>query len=87
MQQLILKDKAIPHMWKYDTGNHSDIDPVKYKAQKYVMQVDSVDGTVINDFKSMATAAKSLGVSMYKIRKACEGDDSVFHDFYLRYRE
>ena len=80
-------DTAYGYMWKYDTGDHSDIEPVKYKAQKSVLQIDSDDDTVINVYKSMSIAAKSLGVSMRKIRKACAGDGTVFQGFYLRYRE
>jgi len=80
-------DTAYGFMWKYDTGNHSDIEPVKYKAQKYVMQMDSSDGTVIKEFKSISTAAKSLGVHRRKIKSACEGDDTIFQGFYLRFRE
>lgn len=78
-------ETAYGFMWKYDDGNHEDIDPVKYKNQKMIFKIDKKTGIIIREYKSMSEAAKDLNVSMNKIRIACGGRDS-FDDFVLRYK-
>ncbi len=79
-------DTAYGYMWKYDTGNHSDIAPVKYKLQKQVVKIDKKTGNKMCEYKSMTVAAKELGVHINHIRKACEGTEDISNDFYLRYK-
>ncbi len=78
-------EAAYGYMWKYDTGDHSDIEPIKYKHQRAVVKIEKGSGKVLEKYKSMAEASRSLKVSMNKIRYACEGRDS-FDDFILRYK-
>lgn len=78
-------EAAYGYMWKYDTGDHSDIDPIKYKSQKAVVKVEKTTGRVLETYKSMAEASRSLGVSMNKIRIACNGRDS-FDSFILKFK-
>ena len=80
-------DTAYGFMWKYDTGNHDDIEPIKYKAEKRVVKYDKVSGAVLDTYKSMTVAAEILGVGIYRVRQACNGKDSIFESFYLRYKE
>jgi len=78
-------ETAYGFMWKYDEGNHSDIQPVKYKSQKAVEKINKESGAVIEEYKSISSAAKDLKVSMNKIKYACNGKDS-FETFTLRYK-
>jgi hypothetical protein len=73
-------------MWKYDTGDHSDIEPVKYKHQKRVIQIDKKTDKIITEYKSMTVAAKELGIHISHIKKACESKEDISNDFYLRYK-
>lgn len=79
-------DNAYGYMWKYDTGNHDNIAPIKYKAQRSVLKISKSDGTILDSFKSMSVASKELHVNMYHIKKACDGDDTIFDGFRLRYK-
>lgn len=78
-------ETAYGFMWKYDDGNHENINPVKYKNRRMISKIDKKTGKVIREYKSMSEAAKDLNVSMNKIRIACGGRDS-FGDFVLRYK-
>lgn len=77
-------EAAYGYMWKYDTGDHSDIEPIKYKHQKAVLKIDKNSGKIIERYKSMAEASRSLKVSMHKIKYACDGKDS-FDTFILKF--
>lgn len=79
-------ETAYGFMWKYDHGNHNDINPVKYKMQRAIVKIDKISGEIIEEYKSMAKTAKDLNISMNKVRSACNGKDDLFDDFYLRYK-
>jgi group I intron endonuclease len=77
---------AYGFMWKYDDGYYGDISHVQYKAQKAVVKVDVMSGEVLDEYQSMAQAAKSLGVSLQKIRSECSGRRRHFTGFTLGYK-
>lgn len=76
-------ETAYGYMWKYDTGIHNDIEPVKYKMQKAVLKIDKYSGKIIEEYASMSKAAKALNVSLGKVRRACGGTDT-FASFILQ---
>lgn len=78
---------AYGYIWKYDEGDYSDIHPIVYKAQKAIVKIDKATGKIIDEFKSMAEAARQLGISMDEVRQKCAGMDSFVEDFYIRYRD
>lgn len=77
-------ETAYGFMWKYDTGNYDDIEPVKYKMQKAVIKIDKITGEVIEEYASMSKASKALNVSMGKVQRACRGNTKAFSDFILQ---
>ncbi len=78
---------AYNYIWKYDNGDHSDIEPIKYKAQKAIVKIDCVSGELVHEYKSIAEASRELGAHPGKIKRACGGDDSIFEGFRIRYRD
>lgn len=79
-------ETAYGFMWRYDEGNHSNIDPVRYKAQKAVIMVDKSDERIISEYESITKASKALGVSIYKIKQECLGIKTLFEGYSLKYR-
>lgn len=79
-------DSAYGFMWKYDDGNHDDISRIPYKSTKAVVKIDKKTGEILEEYKSMARAAESLGISMNKVRYACEGRTDKFNSFILKYK-
>ncbi len=79
-------DIAYGYMWKFDSGDHSDIEPIKYKHQKRIKKVDKKTGKVISEYKSMTIAAKELGIHISHIKKACEGFEDISNEYYLQYK-
>lgn len=81
-----LGDSAYGFMWKYDEGSHDDIPRIPYKSTRAVVKVDKITGNVLDEYKSMACASKDLGISMNKVRYACEGRTDKFDGFILKYK-
>lgn len=79
-------ETAYGFMWKYDTGNHDDIEPVHYKVQKAVLRIDKNTGEIVQEYKSIAAAARFHKVHARKIVQACNGKD-VFPGFIMKYRD
>ncbi len=79
-------ETAYGYMWKYDEGNHADVEQVGYKNRKRIIAINKNTGKMIKEYPSMSKAAKELKVSMNKIRTACNGRDS-FDDFILKYSD
>ncbi len=80
-------ETAYGFMWKYDTGDHGDIDPVKYKAQRSVLAIDPATGKVYAKYKSMSEASKALNISMRKTKKSCTSDGYLVNGLQLRYND
>ena len=60
------------YMWKYDTGDHSDIEPYFANGKKVAM-VDLQTGKQLQSYSSMRDAERQTGVSHKGIYKACKG--------------
>ena len=78
-------ETAYGFMWKYDTGNHDDIDPVKYKAQRSVLAIDPVTEKTYVKYKSMSEASRKLDIHIRKIKKSCENDGYWVNGIQFRY--
>ena len=66
-------DTAYGYLWKYDTGNHSDIKRHQYKAQKAVLQIDIKTNEIIKEYPSISKASKAVGTNNNQITDACKG--------------
>lgn len=71
---------AYGYMWKYDNGDHSKIKPVQYKHKRAVLKINIKTGKVLNEYPSMASAARANHCSLnyisdvcYAKRKECKG--------------
>lgn len=77
-------DAAYGYMWRYDTGDHSDIEPIKYKKKHAVLQIDAKTGQVIKEYPSMSSAARAIHSSTAQIGQACRGERDTWHGFVWR---
>jgi hypothetical protein len=77
---------AYGYMWKYDTGNHSDIVPMRYKYKRAVVKIDKNSGRIIDEFESMTKAAKGLHIAQSKIKLICDTQQDSFEDFIIQYK-
>ncbi len=80
-------ETAYGYMWKYDNGDHSDINPIKYKAKRAVLQIDIKTGQIIKEYPSLAAAARAIHSSTTWIAKACRGERESLHGFAWKFRE
>lgn len=80
-------DTAYGFLWKYDDGKHNDIEPLRYKVKKAVLQIDPATGDLINEFDSIAKAARTLHTGINQISEACKGIRETWHGFIWRYKE
>lgn len=80
-------ETAYGFMWKYDTGNHDNIPPVKYKMQQAVLKIDKKSGKILEEYKSIAKASTALNVSTSKVQRACRGKTNSFSTFILKFKE
>ena len=72
------------YMWKYDDGNHDDIEP--YHANgKRVQQIDCNTGEVIKVFSSVREAQSETTVQASNIKKVCSGERKKAGGFYWKY--
>lgn len=62
-------DIAYGYQWKYDTGDHSDIKPYKYKVKKTVLQIDISTNEIINEYPSIFGQHNRVGITI-NIQKA-----------------
>lgn len=67
-------DIAYGYLWRYDTGDHSDISPHRYKKKRSVLQIDAETGDIINEYPSISVAARSLKTGNNQIAEACRGE-------------
>ena len=67
-------DTAYGFMWKYNTGDYSDIAPIKYKVQRAVQQIDIKTGEVVREYKSLSEASKAIHSHSDNILKTCRGE-------------
>ena len=51
-------DTAYGFLWRYDNGEHSDIEPFRYKVKRAVLQIDPVTGKVLNEYDSMVDGGR-----------------------------
>ena len=59
-------------LWKYDDGNHSDIDPAYITmGRKPVVQIDPESGRIIGEYISAVEAEHQTGVPHTQISKCC----------------
>ena len=77
-------DAAYGFMWKYDNGDHSDIERIKYKVKCSVLQIDKNTGKVLNEYPSMASAARAIHSSSTYIGQACRGEREDWHGYIWR---
>ena len=73
-------------MWKYDTGNHSDIAPIKYKKKRAIVKIEKKNGHTLSEFDSMTKAAKELYIGQSKLKLICDMQLDPLDDFYIRYK-
>ena len=57
-------DIAYGYQWKYNTGDHSDIKPYKYKVKKTVLQIDISTNEIINEYPSISGQHNRVGISI-----------------------
>jgi len=74
------------YQWQYDTGNHEDIPPAHVNGRP-VIQIDRVSGQVIQEFPSLAEAARAIGRSRQNIFMNCQGNMKKAGGFIWRYAE
>ncbi len=73
-------------MWKYYDGNYDDIEP--YHANgKLVHQIDTNSKLIIDTYKSLADAARAVGISSKQIWKACNKEGKQVKGFFWRYAD
>lgn len=71
-------------MWKYDNGDHSDIDA--YHANgRIVEQVNPKTQTIISRFESLAEASRITGINSQNICAVCAGRRKTTGGFEWRY--
>ena len=79
-------ETAYGYMWRYDNGDHSDIQSVKYKKKRAVLQLDVNTGEIIYEYDSMAKAARSIHAGISGIKYACENEE-MFHGCLWKFKE
>jgi len=58
--------------WRYDDGNHSDIEPAKVTmGRKPVVQIDCKTGRIIHEYVSAIDAEHKTGIKHTQISKCC----------------
>ncbi len=79
-------DTAYGFMWKYDSGNHFDIEPIKYKMKKSVLQIDIGTGEIIREYPSISSAARALKTGNNQIAEACRGEREYWKGYKWRFK-
>ena len=74
------------YQWRYDTGNHEDIPPAHVPGRP-VIQINRVSGQVIQEFPSLAEAARAVGLRRQSIFMNCQGNTTKAGGFIWRYAE
>lgn len=79
-------ETAYGYMWKYDTGDHSDIESVQYKVRKTVLKIENESGIIVAEYSSLSEAARENNVSNNTITRACE-TGKVKAGYYFKFWE
>ena len=75
-------------LWKYDTGDHSDIETVAITyRRKAVIQIDATTGEFIQEFISAAEAERYTGIKRALIGKCCSGTSKTAGGYIWKYKE
>lgn len=75
-------------MWKYDNGDHSNIEPLQNRGtQRLVQQIDSISFDVIAEYDSLIDAERQTGVSSKQIYKVCHGLRKTSGGYIWKYKE
>ena len=80
-------DTAYGFMWKYNTGDYSDINPIKYKIQKAVLQIDIETGEVVKEYKSVSEAARTIHTHQDNIAQVCIGKKTNWKGYKWKYKD
>ncbi len=80
-------DTAYGFLWRYDSGNHSDIAPHRYKVQRAVQQIDIETGAIINEYKSMSEAARAFNSYPKYIAQVCRGERASWQGYKWRIKQ
>lgn len=80
-------DIAYGYLWKYDTGDHSNIEPYKYKHKKTVLQIDINTDKVINEYPSISIAARALKTGNNQIAQACRGERKTWKGYKWAFKD
>lgn len=73
--QVALKKKgntASGYQWRYDDGNHNNIESTTIRRERKVLQMD-LDGKTINMYNSLKEAQNTTGINFKMIWKVCNG--------------
>lgn len=77
---------AYGYIWRYDNGDHSDIEPIIINGvRRKVQQVDPKTNNVIRIFDSLAEAERYTNISRKQICKACRGLHKTSGGYIWRY--
>lgn len=81
--------KAGDYLWRYDSGDYSDIEP--YTAVNFnikaVEQIDKETKNVLKKYQSMIAAEKDTGIGFKQIWKACNNQTKTAGGYIWRYAE
>lgn len=80
-------ETAYGYMWKYDTGDHSNIKPIKYKHKRSVLKIDIKTGVILDEYPSMASAARANHCSLNYISDVCYGKRKECKGFFWKIKQ
>ena len=79
---------AYGFMWRYDKGDHSDIEPLQNKGtRRCVLQINSTSFEVIGEYESLRDAERKTGISSKQIHKVCNGLRKTSGGYIWKYKE
>ncbi len=73
------------YIWRYKANNLESVKPQSLQIKPIVQY--SLDGTIINQFSSMAEASKKLNISLSGISKCCKGNLKSAYGYIWRFKE
>lgn len=84
-----IKNKGLcgGYLWRYDYGDHSNIEPYTYYNGRSVIQINREDNSILNKFLSAKEAERNTGIGSNNIYNCCKGLNKTAGGYIWRYAD